>query len=1082
MSKRAHRSDALARRASAVLALAPALVLALSLGASALTVTITTPLGGLWTASDTASVAGTASGATADRLALDSDADFLGGTEINTSVAGGILQHDIPATETWRYFQSFTGMSGQSTRPDGFWMWPWNGTAWTINSAVAGVSYPPSLVHTGTSSEKNTLIAVLPGPLVSGSLAFSYLCQANGELTVSVSSDGRMANESSVLASSGGAPETPFSFNLTTPLSGARALYVRIVAGASAATNTACSLDDFDIVAEYTKSASSAHRFFDDFTNGTANDEHTPWALAGSGWLVGGNPTASDTPPALVHFVPANTSVTAEWGFATSLSAGSLSFHYQCEVNGSFSAFAGNSSVENTLVFSASGPAHTVYSLNLATYFPGTRDFHVRFQSNSGPLNGTCGVDDFSLNLTLTGNLGLTYTGSYTSAVIDLGQASNLTALDWNGSVPAGTTRAMSFRASTNNISFSAWGPVATSGQVPNPASGRYTQFRLDFSSTPGLLNATVDRVGLNFSGVERVEVSVNGAAWSPASGTSSWSASVLLVGGSNNITVRATDSTGATVTSVVEVLRDTFPPSAPGTPQAPAVANITEATWTWGPATDTGLGIDHYIADVGLTPNGAELGADVAVTGTSYTATGLPDNQRVYLTVRAFDLAGLEGPASPPSAGTLIDRTPPGPVSITGPGAYTTNSTLTWTWSIAQDFGSGVSAYLVRLGHVPGTADIASASTTATTFTYPQGVSGETYFLSVSALDGAQNEGPVTPSSGTTIDTTAPVGPLTASSPPALTNLSSLTWSWSAATDALSGVDHYLVSIGTSPGASDVVSASWFQTSYSISFVPAGARYYFEVRAVDRAGNIGVAYTAPPVLVDDAAPTAPALDPVAAFVGNLSQAISWDPSTDQPATNASGIDHYLVRVSAGSAVNETSVSSLTFTLTLADGVHYTVAVAAVDRAGNEGASASLAFTADQTGPVPPTSLRVVVSDASGPSLTATWNGTSDAGAGLKEYHIQVGTTPGGSDVVGESTVSGTTYSWTGRFDTPYYVTVWGVDNLGNAGAKASTGAPVTATKPSTGGGFLPGPSAALVLLALAGGALAVAARRRSDE
>ncbi len=1081
LTQRPHRFERLARRSVAVLALAPTALVALALSASALTVTITSPPTGLWTALDTASVSGSASGATADRLTLDNDADFAGGTEINTSVVGGILRHDIPASETWRYSQSFFGMAGQGSRPDGFWMWPWNGTAWTISGATAGVSYPPSLVHTGTTDEKNTLIAVLPGPLVSGTLSFTYLCQVSGRLSVSVSSDGRLSNESVIVASTGGAAETSASFNLSTPLGGARALYVRMVAGASSSINSVCSLDDFDILVETTKAASSNHRFSDNFTSGMANDEDTPWALSGAGWAVVNSPSASDTPPALLHFVPANTSVTVEWGLATPLTGGNLTFHYQCEVNGSFAAFAGDSASESTLVAFALAPGHTVYSTGLAANFAGSRDFHVRFQVNSGPVNGSCAVDDFSLNLTLAGNLALTYTGSYTSAVLDLGQPSNFTALDWNGSVPAGTTRAMSFRASTNNVTFSPWGTAASSGQVPSPASGRYVQFRVDFTSTPGLVNATVDRIGFNFSGVERIEVSVNGAPWAPASGTSPWSAVVFLVGGSNNITVRATDSTGTTVTSVVEVLRDTFPPSAPGTPLAPAVTNITSATWTWAPASDTGLGVDHYAVDVGLTPNGVELGADIAVASTSYTASGLPDNQRVYLTVRAVDLAGLVGAPSLPSAGTLVDRTPPGPVSIAGPGAFTTNSTLAWTWSDAQDYGSLVSAYIVKLGHVPGTADIASATTTYTSFTYSLGVSGETYFLSVSALDGAQNEGPVTSSSGTTIDTTAPVGPTTATFPPSLTNLSSLTWSWPAATDALSGVDHYLVAIGTDPSLSDIVLASWSQTSYTISFVAAGARYYFEVRAVDRAGNIGVPYMAPPVLVDDAAPQAPVLDPVAPFVGNLSQAISWDPSSDQPATNASGIDHYVVRVTAGTAVNETTVTSLAATLTLVDGVHYIVSVAAVDRAGNEGASASLAFTADQTGPLAPTGLKVVVSDNSGPSLTASWNGTSDVGAGLREYHIKVGTTLGGSDVVGESTVTGTTYTWTGRFDTPYFVTVWGVDNLGNAGGHAATSAPVTATKTSTGGGFLPGPSAVLAGLALCGAAVAVARGRRKD-
>jgi hypothetical protein len=1061
---------------SAVAVALPFALACLTLSASALTITIGAPSAGAWTGSDTAGVTGTASGPTTDRRVLDTTADFAGGAEINVSTAGNKVTLVPPANQTYRYFQDFTGLVNAS-HIDEHWIWNLTGLFWQVSNIGSLSSTPPSLAHSGIAPEYVFWNSLLPGGLLDGRLSFRYLCQANGFLNAWVSPDGSASNLTPIL-STAVAGQTTLDYNLTASFAGARALYVKFVVGASMAGSSFCSIDDFEVVANTSISGASRVTFLDDFTPG-ANMVWNGWE---GYWAVGSGTGTSDTLPSLYHIATGTTSVIANWGSASPIVNATLSFHYMCEVNAALQAYIGTSaSSESRILNGARGAAHTVFSINATPYLAGGKGVYLRFASDATTTpNYFCGVDDVAFSWNVTGYLNYTYTGIYASPSVDLGYAATLTTADWVATVPANSALFVSFRSSTNNVSYSGWQLLAASGAAVSPTGARFVQFRVDFTSIGGVALAAVDRLGVNFSAIAKVELSVNGGAWANATGADVWNGTVSLAGGSNNITARVTDSTGATASSVVQVFRDTFNPGTPGKPVGPAVTNLTSATWTWSAAADVGLGVDHYLVDVGLTPLGQELGAAISAPSTTYTFAGLPDNVRVFLTVFAVDGAGLVSVAGSTSDATFVDRTAPGPVAIQSPSAFTRNSSISWSWAAATDFGSGVGAYQVSVGTTPGASDAAVATTTLTNFSFPNGQGGSTYYLSVSPIDIAGNIGPSSTAAGVTVDQAAPVGPAAITGPSPVTNSSTLAWSWPAATDALSGVDHYFVSVGTTAGGSDIAGLEWNATSYTVSFVPSGARYYFEVRAVDRAGNVGAPSTASLVLVDDAPPSAPAIHPVAAYIANLTQEIAWDASTDEPATNASGVDHYVVRVAQGASVNETTSNGLSFAVPLEDGARYTVSVTSVDRAGNEGPTSSATFTADRSGPAAPAGLKVVIVDATGPSFAASWDGTSDAGAGLKQYKVNIGTTPGGSQVASGRAVSGTRAEWTGSFDTTYFVTVWGVDNLGNAGPTDSTTEGVVAKKPgTTGGGFLPGAEAGAALAALITVAAAASLRKR---
>ena len=200
------------------------------------------------------------------------------------------------------------------------------------------------------------------------------------------------------------------------------------------------------------------------------------------------------------------------------------------------------------------------------------------------------------------------------------------------------------------------------------------------------------------------------------------------------------------------------------------------------------------------------------------------------------------------------------------------------------------------------------------------------------------------------TIDTVAPDNPRSVDDG-TWTNL--LTQSpligWQAGSDLTSGIDHYEVAIGTTPGGSD--QAYWVangtaltRTQYALTLIE-GTRYYASVRAVDRAGNISGAATGDGFRADVTAPTTPAtLTDGLTFASTTSTpTLTWATSSDA----LSGVSTYQVALgtTAGAidALAWTDVGVVTTAtlsaLSLTEGATYYASVRARDVAGNYGAA-----------------------------------------------------------------------------------------------------------------------------------------------
>ena len=1052
-----------------------AAALAFSMASAGLSVTISSPADGTWTAAGSVTVTGAASGAGSDSRFLDSDADLSGGLETNTTVAGGSVRQAFPANESFRYQQAFTGLGG-SPAVDPHWTWDFSGSSWEVSSDGTLSAAPPALAHSGTSTESVTWMAALPGNATEGWVAFRYLCQANAFMNVYASPTGHASGEATIL-STGSAGGTDFWHDLSSQAAGADMFVVRFEAGASGATSSYCAVDDFVAEFNFTRAAEHTLRLADDFSD----NESALWSAPQGGWDA--TSLLSPSPPAFGHSGTAGTSARLNLAFPNPITRATLAFRYQCEANASVSAMLSGTrgAGETTILSGLPGAPLTSFAFDATPLLAGNMSLFLRLSGASlAPAGDLCIIDDLAVNVTFRGHLGLTYEGSYLSPIVNLGIAADLAGFGWWGGAGANTTLDIYARTSLLNDTYTAWVAVPAGGGAPSEPQGRYVQFRADFTSAGGFETAVVDAFIANFSAIVSVEWTTNMVSWYLATGTSNWTADVPLGNGANTISVRARDTTGGIVTSQVQVSRDNIPPGPAGKPQAPAVTNGTAVTWTWGPASDVGVGVDHYLVDVGLSAGGTELASGVQVSGTSHTFDPVPDGVTVYLSVRSVDRGGLAGMDRVTSNGTVVDRTAPAATSVLGSGAFSNADSLTWTWSRPSDPGTGVSVYRVSVGTTAGASDAFSGEVAATSYTLSSPVSGTTYFATVVAVDGASNEGPPATSAGTTSDRDAPTGPVSVTTASTLTNASAITWQWSAAADAISGVSHYRVEVGSGFGLRDLADITVTDLTYTLGFVESGTFVYLGVTPVDGAGNEGARVAAPMVHTDSTAPGNTTIGRIDPFVSNASVDIEWSAVTDAPAAGASGVSHFVVRVRQGGSTTESTVTQPGYTLQVADGATYTVEVFAVDEAQNRGPVASVTFTGDQSGPAAPAAVTARVSNPLGPSFTASWNATVDAGVGLKEYRVSVGTMPGGSDIASGVRVTRLNYTWTGHEGTQYWVTVRAVDKLDNAGPPTQTAEPASYTPTGGGGGFLPGADSALALAAIAGAAAAAGLTRRA--
>ena len=281
-------------------------------------------------------------------------------------------------------------------------------------------------------------------------------------------------------------------------------------------------------------------------------------------------------------------------------------------------------------------------------------------------------------------------------------------------------------------------------------------------------------------------------------------------------------------------------------------------------------------------------------------------------------------------------DTVAPAAFSLSGPsdGTLTGNAHQAVSWTGSSDAKSGLDHYNVLVdGAVAGTT-----TATSTAVDIPDG----THAVSVRAVDRAGN-GTTTAPVNVTVDTSSPTNP--GSGQPlngAILNTAQPRISWTAASDAISGVAGYDVSLDGNPATR--VGAS------TLSFDPPQALtqgvHSWTVKAVDNLGNASGGLSGG-FFVDTVAPGKPEnAEPAAGGASrDRTPRLSWDAVTDRGA----GLDSYEVTLDGGAPVRVDGTSFVPGKA-LDDGTHEW-SVRAIDKAGNASAPAGGEFTVDTRAP-----------------------------------------------------------------------------------------------------------------------------------
>jgi hypothetical protein len=434
--------------------------------------------------------------------------------------------------------------------------------------------------------------------------------------------------------------------------------------------------------------------------------------------------------------------------------------------------------------------------------------------------------------------------------------------------------------------------------------------------------------------------------------------------------------------------------------------------------------------------------GSAVEYTGSpvlgTVTVTGLSSNSVYHWQASTTNEAGTSTwttmGGSPDFGVDTTAPTTPGTPSTTTP---TSDTTPTWTWAASTDAGSGLAspAYTVEWSTDSGFSGITGSSTAAsTTFTHSTPLAQGTWYFRVRATDAQGNVSSNSSTGSAVVDTTAPTTPGTPSTTTPTADTTP-TWTWTASTDAGSGLASpaYTVEWSTDSGFSGITgSATAASNTYTHTVALAEGTSYFRVRATDAAANVSSNSSTGSVLVDTTAPTTPGTPSTTTPTSDTTPTWTWSASTDGGSGLAS--QAYTVQWSTDSGFSGITGSATaasttyTHTVTLADGTWY-FRVRATDAVGNESSFSSTgSAVVDLEGPI----ISSIAATPTDTTVEITWT-TDEASSSQINYGTTISY---GSDTALEDTsprVTSHSVEITGLTDcTEYHYRVRSIDSVGN--------------------------------------------------
>jgi len=416
-----------------------------------------------------------------------------------------------------------------------------------------------------------------------------------------------------------------------------------------------------------------------------------------------------------------------------------------------------------------------------------------------------------------------------------------------------------------------------------------------------------------------------------------------------------------------------------------------------------TASGAEAYLASIGAVLN--------------YTDLGLTNGQTYFYTVSATNAAG-EGPESNETDATPIGA-PGAPIGLTAVGGDRL-AVLDWS-PPTDDGGSPILNYMIYRGTTPGFERFITQIGNVTTFTNIGLSNGQTYYYMVAAENAAgeglgSNEASATPM-------TVPGSP---SGLAAVAGDGQVDLTWlSPSDDGGSPIINYTVYRGLSSGGESLLARIGNILTYRDTQVTDGVRYYYEVAAINIAGE------GPKSAEANATPAGVPTEPrdLSAQAGNHQVNLSWvAPASEggSPIANyrlfrgmAPGAEAFLVEV--GDVLTYTDAG-------LTNGVTYYYRVSAKNDVG-EGPESNEAEAIPVALPGLPIGLEAIAGDE---IVRLTWlPPVDDGGSPITGYRVYRGTAEGAETFLA---LAGTDLNYTDTNVTngqTYYYTVSAVNGVG---------------------------------------------------
>ncbi len=488
-------------------------------------------------------------------------------------------------------------------------------------------------------------------------------------------------------------------------------------------------------------------------------------------------------------------------------------------------------------------------------------------------------------------------------------------------------------------------------------------------------------------------------------------------------ISVKARSRTGVWSAPVSSdgIFVDTTPPACSVSPLQP-YQSTTGFSVSWS-GSDSASGLSGFYTVQVKDNDGSWTAWKTNTTDVSSVYTG--ENGHTYgFRCKAMDNVGNQGVfAEAADTQTLIMTTPPAaPVITDGTSGddlqYTSSAT---TLAARWDTVPNVQNYDVAVGTAPGGSTVSGGwQTTADTYYEFSTLSltdGVKYYISVKARSLSGILGTAGSSNGVIADSSAPPAPVVTTPDTVSSSLTRLRAGWTAS-DPHSGIAAAQVSVGTTPGGTDV--SDWrdavsngSEESITGLSLQTGTTYYINVKVRNITGLWSEPGSSPGVRVDDSL-----LQPAEYVYDGTSDDIDYTSEMSSVAANWAAVPNAVSYIYAiGTTESGTDLSggwlplaetsvSLT-SITIADGTRYYFCVKAVSTTGINGETAcSDGVLADSA--VPPateiTDAGEVTSDTT--TFAASWTEVT-VPSSISEYFYALGSTEGATDVI-DWTSSGT--------------------------------------------------------------------------